>query len=343
MRPATSAASVGRVPGGAAQPDPVGVDAQQLGVVVEHFLEMRNGPVPGHRIAREAAVELVEQRRSGHCCQGAARHVPRRGGGVRAASPRIRGMGVRCLRRSGRVPDQEFEHCRGRELRRAAEAAVRLVFGADQGGHGFVQEGPVQGSGWPVEPDRGGRLGRGDAAREGGGVGLDGAAALHPGLIHGFEDLPEGGTARHGTGREVRACVERPAVGQEKDRHRPAALAADGLGRGHVDGVDVGAFFPVHLDGDEVGVQVISGAVVLEGFPGHDVAPVTGRIADGKEHRHVPGGRSGEGPVAERLPVHGVGGVLAQVGGGFRRQGIRGAWQRTGGTAVSGCRIPHRR
>ena len=74
--------------------------------------------------------------------------------------------------------------------------------------------------------------------------------------------------------------MEGPAVGQEEDGHRPAALAADRLRGGHVDGVDVGALFPVHLDGDEVGVQVVGGVLVLEGFMGHDVAPVAGRVAD---------------------------------------------------------------
>ena len=158
---------------------------------------------------------------------------------------------------------------------------------------------------------------------------------------HGFKDLPERGPARHRPRRKVGAGVEGPAVGQQEDGHGPAALAADRLRGGHVDGVDVGALFPVHLDGDKVRVQVLRGGLVLEGFMGHDVAPVAGRVADRQEHRHVPGGRVREGLVAERLPVHRVAGVLAQVGRGFRRQGVRGPGLRVGSprSAVSGSRI----
>ena len=56
-------------------------------------------------------------------------------------------------------------------------------------------------------------------------------------------------------GRVVRARHEGPTVGQEEDRHRPSAVAADELGRRHVERVDVGSLFTVDLDGDEVIVQ----------------------------------------------------------------------------------------
>ena len=268
----------------AAQPDPMDIDAQQLGVVVEHFLEVRNGPVSRHRIAREAAVELVEQRRAGHCCQAPTGHVPGRRRGLQARGVLASGVRSGCRRHAVRghcgVTDQEFEHGRGRELRCAAEAAVGPVLGAGEGGDGFAKERRVQGFGRPVEAQGGCRLGGGDAARQGGRVGLDGAAAFRPGLAHGFNDLPEGRTARHGPGWEIGAGMEGAAIGQEEDGHRPAALAADRLRRCHVDSIDVGALFPVHLDGDKVGVQVVGGVMVLKGFMGHDVAPVAGRVAD---------------------------------------------------------------
>ena len=47
--------------------------------------------------------------------------------------------------------------------------------------------------------------------------------------------------------REVRAAVERPAVGREEHRHRPAAAAGQRLHRLHVDRVDVGPFLAVDL------------------------------------------------------------------------------------------------
>ena len=57
--------------------------------------------------------------------------------------------------------------------------------------------------------------------------------------------------ACHGALREVGAAEERPPVGREEHRHRPAAAAGHGLDRVHVDRVDVGALLAVDLDVDE--------------------------------------------------------------------------------------------
>ena len=55
--------------------------------------------------------------------------------------------------------------------------------------------------------------------------------------------------------REVGAGEERFLVGGHHHRHRPAALAGECLGDGHVDFVDVGAFLAVELDRDVVIVE----------------------------------------------------------------------------------------
>ena len=77
----------------------------------------------------------------------------------------------------------------------------------------------------------------------------------------------------------------------------PPRHGLDGL---HVDGVHVGTLLPVDLDGDEALVDLLGGLVVLERLVGHDVAPVTGGVADGQEDGTVLGARPGEGLVAPR-------------------------------------------
>ena len=74
---------------------------------------------------------------------------------------------------------------------------------------------------------------------------VDLLAAGPPGVVDGGQQLQE---RRLG---EVRAAVERPPVGREEHRHRPAAATGHGLDRVHVDGVDVRALLAVDLDVDE--------------------------------------------------------------------------------------------
>ncbi len=55
----------------------VQVVAQQLGVVVEHLLEVRNAPALVHAVAMKAAGELVVDAAAGHVLEGGAEgHVP---------------------------------------------------------------------------------------------------------------------------------------------------------------------------------------------------------------------------------------------------------------------------
>ncbi len=114
--------------------------------------------------------------------------------------------------------------------------------------------------------------------------------------------------------REVGPGEEGPAVGRADDRHGPAALACHGLGRLHVDVVDVGPLLAVDLHVHEHPVHHGRHVGVLEGLVGHHVAPVAGRVADRQQDRYVSLPGRGEGIVAPRVPVDRVVGVLAQVG-----------------------------
>ena len=117
--------------------------------------------------------------------------------------------------------------------------------------------------------------------------GVDLGPLLAPGPIDALEHLPE---RRHTVARlvrEVGAAIERPAVGRQEDRHRPAATAGHRLDGRHVHLVEVGPFLAIDLDRDEVVVEIARRRLVLERFALHDVAPVAGRVADRQEDRPV--------------------------------------------------------
>ena len=113
--------------------------------------------------------------------------------------------------------------------------------------------------------------------------------------------------------REVRPAEERLLLRREPDAHRPPAAAGEELHRGHVQPVDVGPLLAVDLDGHVPLVQDARDLLVLEGLALHDVAPVTGRVADGEEHRAAAAARLVERLVPPRPPAHRVVRVLEEV------------------------------
>ena len=78
-----------------------------------------------------------------------------------------------------------------------------------------------------------------------------GLALVRPRLSHREQEARESNLAVPVNGRVVSAGHEGPAVGQQKDRHRPAAVAAQELGGGHIESIHVGAFFSVNFDRNE--------------------------------------------------------------------------------------------
>jgi hypothetical protein len=77
--------------------------------------------------------------------------------------------------------------------------------------------------------------------------------------------------------------------------------------------VEVGPLLAVDLDADEGGVEDAGDLFVPERFPFHDVAPMAGRVADGKEDGLVLPPRPLEGLVPPGEPVHGIAGVLKEI------------------------------
>ncbi len=88
-----------------------GVDAEQLGLVVQHLLEVRHQPLRVDRVAREPAAEMVVDAALGHAAR------PLDGTRSRAASPNGNRLG----------PRQQLVARARRELRRAAEPAVLRI------------------------------------------------------------------------------------------------------------------------------------------------------------------------------------------------------------------------
>ena len=99
--------------------------------------------------------------------------------------------------------------------------------------------------------------------------------------------------------------------------------AGHGLHGVHVDRVDVRALLAIDLDAHEVLVHDAAIVRVLEGLVLHHVAPVAGGVADRDQHGLVLGAGARERLLAPRIPVHGVVGVLEQIGRGLGGEAVR--------------------
>ena len=290
------------------------VQGQQQGIVIEHLLEMRHGPVGIDAVAMEAPAQLVEQPPAGHGIQGFVDDRQRR-----------------CRRlRQGEGAPIGGEKCQLRSLRElggSAETAVARVMSARhrlgrriEGGWGWPLGGPGGGGG-PAQ-------GIGQALR----AGQHRFAAALPGLGDGRQHFAEAGHAVSGLRRKVGAAVEGQALRRQEDGHRPAAAPGHGLQGIHVQGIHVRALLPIHLDVDEMLVHQRRQPLVFEGFVGHHVAPMTGGVAYRQEDGPAGVARRGQRLRVPGLPMHGIVGMLPEVG----RKGVAEAVHQTGSNGA--CR-----
>ncbi len=126
------------------------------------------------------------------------------------------------------------------------------------------------------------------------------------------KDLGKAGEAKAGGPGKVGPGRKGDLPGGQKDGQRPAPTPpGENLMGGLVDQVEVGAFFPVDLDVDEVPIHLCRRFRILEGFVGHDMAPVAGGISDGEEHRAAAPCGFFPGLLSPGIPVDGVLGMLA--------------------------------
>ena len=154
------------------------------------------------------------------------------------------------------------------------------------------------------------------------GRGNDLVAALLIRVRRRLQHPAEAGHASPVLRRVVRAAVEGLQVWGEEDAHGPAAGAGHGHDGLHVDGVEVGALLPVHLDADEEPVHEGRDLRVLKRLPFHDVAPVARGVADAEEDGAVLRGGQTQGFRPPGVPVDGVVRVLLQVGARLQRQSV---------------------
>ncbi len=141
-------------------------------------------------------------------------------------------------------------------------------------------------------------------------------------LPHRPQHLGEAAHAGPVLGGKVGAPVERLQLGSQEHRQRPAARTGQHVHGAHVDAVQVGAFLAVNLDADEVLVHQPGDLRVFEALPRHDVAPVTGRVADAEQDGLVLAAGPLERLLTPGVPVHGVVSVLTQVGAGATDQPV---------------------
>src|SRR5262249_14045494 len=88
--------------------------------------------------------------------------------------------------------------------------------------------------------------------------------------------------------RKVRATIEGFLIGREKHREGPtAASTRENLCRFLIDVVEIGSFFPIYLDVDEMLVHEGGDLGVLKRLVCHHMTPMAGRVADGQEDRFV--------------------------------------------------------
>ncbi len=275
----------------------VQVDAGELGVVVEHLLEVRHEPALVGGVAVEPAAQLVVHPPAQHGVERHRRHLEqvRLAGGEVAAQHEVDDRGLRELGRPAPAAVSGVEVAGERGLRRGERRGLqRAGCRAGAGRRLRLERGPQLSAGFDEFVSAGGPQ-RGDLV----------------------QDVGERRHAVAARGREVGAAVERHRVGREEHAHRPAAPARERVHGLHVDGVDVGALLAVDLDAHEVLVHQRRRGLVLEALVLHHVAPVTRRVPDAQEDRLVLASRALERLGGPGVPVHGVLGMLEEVGAGL--------------------------
>ena len=259
---------------------------------------MRGEPDLVRRIARKAAAQMVVNAALAHPVE---RHSDGVGQVPVAGAP-------------GGPPD-EIEQAGLGKLRRALQAAVVTVDDAQDLARGGVHQTDRQtaiGQGFRGRAFR--RFGQpAEGAADGLGVLGHRVRAALPDLVKLAQQGRETGAAIARLRRKIGAAPVGLHVGSEEHGERPAALFPHQLQRLLVDRIDVGPFLAVDLDADEALVHHVRGGLVLETLVGHDVAPVTGRIADAQQDRPVFGLGPGQRRLAPRQPMNRIVFVLQQV------------------------------
>ena len=274
----------------------------QLGVVIEHLLEVRHKPMRVDAVAGETAADMIIDAARRHLKQSKIQPLP--GPLVAAALD---------------ITQQYFQADGVGELGGSAKAAMYAVHASQQLPRRLIQQLDGQAA-VVLAPDCQ------DIAPQHLmqviGLSLELIAFALIGFVNRAHQLGERGPAVLAGLGIVGAAIEGPSIGQQEDGHGPAALPGDGLHSLHVDIVDIGAFFAVDLDVDEERVHHLGGRGVFKAFMRHDVAPVAGAVTDAEQDGFVLRARHTEGFLAPGVPVDRVIGMLQEVGAAFGFQAV---------------------
>src|SRR5437763_16262392 len=82
---------------------------------------------------------------------------------------------------------------------------------------------------------------------------------------------------------EIGSTIKRPSVGSEEDCHVPSTLTGKGLHCLHINAINVWSLLAVYFDRHKILVHDGRNLLVLKGFALHDMAPVTGRVANAEQ------------------------------------------------------------
>jgi len=201
---------------------------EKLRIVVQHLFEMRHEPAFVDRIARETAAEVIVDAALAH-----------------ALEREVDGTVVACLACALSGPPQEFERHRLRELRRAAQAAMRWVDHAAHLCRRTVEFGAAD------DDTPSGLCAFGQPRHQRAAVLLDAARVIVKEARDVPQHIDEPGPPVLGLLGKIRATPERFACRGEKHGQRPAAALAQEVQRRHVDLVDVGTLLAIDFDVDD--------------------------------------------------------------------------------------------
>jgi hypothetical protein len=113
------------------------------------------------------------------------------------------------------------------------------------------------------------------------------SAFIFPCIDNAEQNFSEGWQVITRYGRKICPRIKRAKIRSKKYRHGPAAGAGHGLRGLHVNTIEVGAFFAIHFDADEVFVHERSNRQVFKRFVRHHMTPMASRITDAQKDRFV--------------------------------------------------------
>ncbi len=291
---------------------------EDLALVDELLLPVRDQPAFVLAIAREAAADMIPQ--------AAQHHVVERGGGE-----------LHELRRAGaqEAAPHHVEQGDGREfLLRAGDAAEEDVEALADAQRGAVERARIDLAAHVAMPQI---VELADDACSVAACTCSGCCGrcCSTSAQDGLERRRQAGALFLG---EVGADDEGHALRIEEGGQRPAAAMAQKVGGRLVDLVDVGAFLAVDLHVDEMLVHERRGLGIGEALLLHDMAPVAGGVADGEKDRLARGLRCRQRLLAPGIPVDRIVLVGEQKGAGFTGEAVHGVFFRCAAMRPTGAR-----